>query len=138
MRTIKFRVWDVQKKIYLPEDAFAILNPGNICDALGNYCFGVMIKDFDEYLKGKYLYDSFHVLEQFTGLKDKDGVDVFEGDILSYPIEEMDICVIWDVSSGSWEFDLTPFDDNVDRKDWYFNIGIAKNSKIIGHIHNKD
>src|SRR5687768_657081 len=67
MREIKFRAWDGKEKQWLPAAVFGILGSG-----YGIHYNG-MWQTFDA--------DRFTV-SQFTGLKDKNGVAVFEGDIV--------------------------------------------------------
>lgn len=78
MREIKFRAWDGEQMIE---------------------SYGVGISKFFEMCNGEYEdFNSTENLMQYTGLKDKNGKEIYEGDIVN--IDGLIVPVIW--YAGAW------------------------------------
>ena len=72
MRTMKFRVWDKEEERYLDETQLAGITPDGKSI--------LFIEDFDE-VCSLDIEDIF-IIEPSTGLKDKNGKEIYDGDIL--------------------------------------------------------
>ena len=83
MRIIKFRIWDAETKSLMSPET----NTNFVVDEKGNLRF--------------FFLDGECEITQFTGLKDKNGKEIFEGDILK-DINK----VIWEVRYELNEFGI--------------------------------
>ncbi len=117
MREIKFRAWDKQEKRFWYDaekyQSFTDLN------GKSDYC------GFDRFLR-----DDRFIVEQFTGLLDCQGVEIYEGDIVEYENgnagygrprhEEISRDVIPELNNH---------DEYVDNISWW------QGGAVIGNIH---
>lgn len=113
MRTIKFRAWDKIKNIMYDWSSVRIVELRNINESNDNHEFEFM---------------------QFTGLLDKNGVEIYEGDILADHYNNGKVCNIHEVK---WENHCTDSDGYLEMFGWLMPTTTYDNSglEIIGNIY---
>ena len=127
MREIKFRIWDNLEKDYLNEEDMAINNLNNI------FIFEIYDKNDTDLWYTRLLPDpdnKRYVIEQYTGLKDKNGTEIYEGDVVKVEGDGEIYRVEW-IRSG---FGLEPR-YNSPRYPVLGNVELRKKIEVIGNIH---
>lgn len=105
-REIKFRVWNPWNKnmIYLNSDIHLIFFGGK-----KQIPWGLYHKDGHRIATGdeKAIFNETSILMQFTGLKDKNGKEIYEGDIINdngliCEIKFVEGCFVKNFETGNW------------------------------------
>ena len=113
MRGLKFRVWDKERECYLDETELAGITPD------GKYILYIEEEEISKLeIEGNY------IIEQYTGLKDKNGKEIFEGDLVAY--EKDNIASVIFEYGGFYPF-VEPYND--------FGCPSGREVEVIGNIH---
>jgi len=122
-REIKFRAWDLVSSTMRHVSFIEFDAAGEICN-IALAAPGVDTKHghharFEERENGEDL-----ILMQFTGVKDKNAKDIFEGDIVGYGKGE-----------APWEVHWSEKYEKMMWGDFALTAGSAKNLKAIGNVY---
>jgi len=109
MREIQFRVWDSYNKKMIPTEGGFSLGSAD-SEMVGGPDYPVM---------------------QYTGLKDKNGKEIYEGDIIKlYPSDKSGIQILWDEHIAGFGFGNQTMADHLN-----FRKLTAINYEVIGNIY---
>jgi len=116
MREIKFRAWSLERKCYVDVWEITFDDEG---------LPGVLSFEYNGLLYKEPAHN--FILEQYTGLKDKNDKEICEGDIMD---DGYHICKI------RWSEHFTAFEAINENDGYMSNIWfVAKYGEVIGNIH---
>nr|DAF55706.1 MAG TPA: YopX protein [Siphoviridae sp. ctAkS7] len=117
MRELKFRAWS---------DRFGMYKVGCLVTEKGTWDFNPDDRSF----RGVSMpYQPFFTIEQYTGIKDKNGKEIYEGDIVSKHNSDTK-GVVKQVKDGQWAI----YWDNV-PDGYYVLFKYSDWCEVVGNIH---
>ena len=121
MREIKFRAWLKEKKEIVDVEEIDFMNK------VINYIDNDYENNRQE-IRGAYFEDI--ELMQYTGLKDKNNKEIYEGDVLSNGNDEKPYKVIFE--NGSFRAE---FEGDFEEYSFYLIDIVAQHCEIVGNIY---
>lgn len=130
-----FRIWDNEENKYIYDD-IGVISIKNIKGPYKNLVCESKAMDKEIKISIKTLFYDRYEIELWTGLTDKNGKKIYEGDIVEFTDDFDDIYFLKINFSCIYGVSFTD-DDNANFE---INIGLIKESfEVVGNIHeNKD
>ena len=133
-REIKFRTWDSvhNKMIYLKD--VALCGYDNEFDIYELYFEenNLKCRGYDDF-GGTIVNETELPIMEYTGLKDKNGIEIYEGDIVKYEGENTSYVVMFD-PTGYWCLD----GNGARNSEMLYYEDVFKYLEIIGNIYENE
>lgn len=124
MREIKFRIchkWGKNKSVIYPCDTFMIGLDGVIYENYGT----------KEKPMWENVFDADVFLQQYTGMQDKDGNEIYEGDILDLEGDRTE--VRWSKAYSGWQWCEHKLGED-EPTDYYGGVSCTRYKTVVGNI----
>ena len=137
-REIKFRIWDNEDKKYLSLQDYQELGAIEV-ENDGTLTLSPRFR----FLTSMMIMPERFVPQQYTGIKDKNGVEIYEGDIVRYHHKTFfkkkgEKYVVWDIEDAC--FCLSKSKDKITDKTYTDLLCMMENEymEIIGNIYDSE
>ena len=126
MREFKFRFWSEADKKYFTNISLQLATD-----------LWIVIQDEDGFPKAAITdYDEEYVIEQYTGVKDENGKEIYEGDILFDDFNNEIGYVVW--NEDDLRYEICFYDSEYVDVYEILDKNYANGLKIVGNLHDKE
>ena len=127
MREIKFRAWSNYEQKYYYN--IGLINDNIYADLGDNY------GDENWQIIGSVFDDDF-IIEQYTGIKDRKGFDIYEGDTIKY--QDRNYSEVFGQGDVYYDDDDCMFKIRCNNVILFFMNLLNEELEVVGNIHNKE